>query len=491
MNSLGDHRPHAVCVPYPAQGHVGPMMRLAKLLHWRGFHITFVNTEYNYRRLLRSGGPDAVKGLPDFRFEAIPDGLPPSDCDATQDIPTLCDATRKNLLRPLKELLVKLNSNPELPQVTCVISDGDMTFGIEAAKDLGIHQVVFWTASTCSFMGYLHFVELIKRDMVPKGKSFLFDGTGDAPIDWIPGMSNIRLRDMPSFINGNNDELLFDFMGSQAQNCLKSSAILFNTFDELEQEVLDAIVATKFPNIYTVGPLPLMERHTPRYDSKSLRSCLWEEDTYCLEWLDQRAPNSVLYVNYGSVAMMTAEDLTEFARGLADSKQPFLWIIRSDIVKGDSATLPEGFLEEIKDRGLLTSWCAQEQVLAHPSVGAFLTHCGWNSTVETISYGVPVICWPFFADQQTNSRYACTTWGIGMEVNPDVKREEVANLVREMMEGDDGKRMRKKTLDWKKKAEEATDIGGSSYIGFDRLIREALTCGRKLPQSNGFIEISK
>ena len=144
------------------------------------------------------------------------------------------------------------------------------------------------------------------------------------------------------------------------------------------------------------------------------------------------------------------------------------------MVMGDSVMLPEEFFEETKDRGLLTSWCPQDKVLAHPSIGVFLTHCGWNSTLESVSAGVPIICWPFFADQQPNCRYACTNWGIGMEVNHDVKRDEVKELVKEMIQGDKGKATKQKALEWKNKAMEATDIGGSSYKDFQRLIKEAL-----------------
>jgi hypothetical protein len=167
MGSVEARKPHAVCVPFPAQGHVTPMMRLAKLLHWRGFHITFVNTEFNHMRLIRSKGPDYIKGLPDFRFETIPDGLPPSDRDATQDVPTICDSTRKNCLAPFKELVLRLNSSSEVPPITCIVSDGITGFGRKAAKELGIPEVQFWTASACGFMGYLNFSELVKRGIVP------------------------------------------------------------------------------------------------------------------------------------------------------------------------------------------------------------------------------------------------------------------------------------------------------------------------------------
>ncbi|MBA0851307.1 hypothetical protein Goshw_017337 [Gossypium schwendimanii] len=478
MASVETSKPHAVCIPYPSQGHVSPMMQLAKLLHSRGFFITFVNTEFNHRRLIRSKGADFVKGLPDFRFETIPDGLPPSDRDATQDVRALCDSTRKNCLAPFLELLAKLNASSHVPSVTCIVSDGVMSFAIKAAQLFGIPEVQFWTASACSFMGYLQFSELLKRGIIPfQNETFLSDGTLDKPIDWVPEMSNIQLRDLPSFIRANNpNDIMFDFMGSEAQNCLKAPAIIFNTFDEFEHEVLKAIAA-KFPGIYTIGPLHLLARHMPDGPFKSINSSLWKEDTSCIEWLNKREPSSVVYVSYGTVTVMSEKHLKEFAWGLANSKHPFLWIVRPDIVMGDSAILHEEFLEEIKDRGLITSWCNQYEVLSHPSVGVFLTHCGWNSTLEAISGGVPLICWPFFADQQTNCRYACTHWGIGMEVDHDVKRENIEFLVKEMTEGEEGKKMKEKALEWKKKAEEATDVEGLSYCNFDRFVKEALKHG--------------
>ncbi|XP_002529831.2 linamarin synthase 1 [Ricinus communis] len=475
MDSVAGQKPHVILLPFPAQGHVNPFMQLAKLLHSRGFYITFVNTEFNHRRLVRAQGPEAVQGFPDFCFETIPDGLPPSDRDATQDPPALCDAMKKNCLAPFLELLSKIDSLSEVPPVTCIISDGMMSFGTKAAKMLGIADAQFWTASACGLMGYLQYGEFIRRGIVPfKDESFLTDGTLDAPIDWIEGMSNIRIKDMPSFVRITDiKDILFNYLKSEAENCLNSSRLIFNTFDDFEHEALVAIAA-KFPNLYTIGPLPLLERQLPEVEFKSLRPSLWNEDLRCLEWLDKREPNSVVYVNYGSVTVMTEQHLKEFAWGLANSKYPFLWIVRPDVLMGDSPILPKEFFKEIKDRGVLASWCPQNQVLSHPSIGVFITHCGWNSVMESICGGVPVIGWPFFAEQQTNCRYACTSWGIGMEVNRDFRSEEIVDLLREMMEGENGKQMKQKALGWKKKAEEATNVDGygSSYNNFNRLVKE-------------------
>lgn len=308
-------------------------------------------------------------------------------------------------------------------------------------------------------------------------ENFIVDGTLEKSLDWIPGMKDIKLKDLPSFLRVTDlNDIMFDFMGSEAQNCLRSSTIIMNTFEELEGESLN-IFRRKNPNIYSIGPLHLLGRNFPEKEHgfKVSGSSLWKSDPKCINWLNKWRSSSVLYVNYGSVTTMTNHHLKEFAWGIANSKVPFLWIMRPDVVMGEeTSNLPHEFLDEVKDRGYITSWCFQDQVLAHPSVGVFLTHCGWNSTIESISSGVPTICWPFFAEQQTNCRYLCNIWKTGMEVNNDVKREEITKLVLEMMEGENGKEMKRKGLEWQKKAKKANDFGGSSYNNFHKLITEVL-----------------
>ncbi|RHN50145.1 putative 7-deoxyloganetin glucosyltransferase [Medicago truncatula] len=228
-----------------------------------------------------------------------------------------------------------------------------------------------------------------------------------------------------------------------------------------------------FPSLYPIGPLPSLLNQTPQiHQLDSLGSNLWKEDTKCLEWLESKEPGSVVYVNFGSITVMTPKQLLEFAWGLANCNKPFLWIIRPDLVIGGSVVLSSEFVNEISDRGLIASWCPQEKVLNHPSIGGFLTHCGWNSTTESICAGVPMLCWPFFGDQPTNCRLIYNEWEIGMEIDTNVKREEVEKLVNELMSGEKGKKMRQKAIELKKKVEENTRAGGCSYMNLDKVIKE-------------------
>jgi hypothetical protein len=287
-------------------------------------------------------------------------------------------------------------------------------------------------------------------------------------------MRNIRLRDLPSYVRTTDpNDPVFKMVIEAVERAPTAAGIVVHSFDALEQEVLDAL-SPILPHVYAIGPQQLLLNHSPNDPLKSTGYSLWKEETECLNWLNSKAPNSVVYVNFGSITVITPQQLVEFGWGLANSKFMFLWIIRPDLVVGDSSILPPELLEEIKGRGLIASWCPQEEVLNHSSIGGFLTHCGWNSIIESVCAGVPMLCWPFFGDQQTNCKYACNEWGIGMEIDNGAKRGEVEKIVRELMEGNKGKKMKKKVMEWKKLAEEATGPHGSSSINLDKLVNEVL-----------------
>jgi UDP-glucoronosyl and UDP-glucosyl transferase len=307
-----------------------------------------------------------------------------------------------------------------------------------------------------------------------KGMDQLTNGYLDTPVDFVQGFKNMRLKDFPSFMRTiDPNDIMLKYVLFIMHQASMASAVAINTFGELEQPVLEQI-ATMLPSIYHIGPVSMLSHQIKESSLKTLGSNLWKIQPGCLEWLEGKKTASIVYVNFGSVTVMTNQQLVEFAWGLANSGYEFLWIIRPDLVRGDTEVLPEEFLEETKGRGLLASWCHQEVVLRHPAIGAFLTHSGWNSTLESISSGVPVVSWPFFAEQQTNCRFACTEWGIGMEIDNNVKRLEVEALIREVMGGEKGKRMKKRAMEWKESATMATENGGSSLVNFEKLVNEVL-----------------
>ncbi|KAI3820383.1 hypothetical protein L1987_07929 [Smallanthus sonchifolius] len=464
-------KPHALCIPIPVQGHINPMLKLAKILHSKGFLITFVNTEFNHQRLIRSQGVEAVRGLSSFRFETIPDGLPqPQNLDATQDVLSLAQAIEENFLATFTTLVTKVSASHS--PVTCIVADMLMGFTHAAASELGIPVFLLWTSGAGSLSCFDEYPNLLEKGLMPlKDSSYLVNGYLDTILDCIPAMDGISLKYIPPFIRYINpgDEYMAQFVCSQIERAKSASAIFFNTFDELDCDILNTL-SSKFPPCYGIGPLHVLENKIIDKTLASFKSNLWKEDLECLKWLDSKESSSVIYVNFGSITVMTSQQLVEFGWGIAKSNYSFLWVIRPDLVIGESAILPPELLVEISGKGLLAEWCPQEQVLNHPSIGGFLTHSGWNSTIESISSGVPMICWPFFGDQQTNCWSGCNKWGISMEIDNNVTSDEVQKLVIELMKGEKGNSMRKKAVELKNKAEEACSFPtGSSIANLEKI----------------------
>ncbi|KAJ8624989.1 hypothetical protein MRB53_033519 [Persea americana] len=255
-------KPHAVCLPFPVQGHIKPMLDLAKLLHSRGFYITFINTEFNQRRLIKSGALNPTVQIDGFRFETIPDGLDTPEMDATQNVRDLAYATSKRCLGPLKQLIERLNGDSECgPYISFMIRDASMRFA--QRLDLGMVDVTLWTMSACSYMGFLHYEELGRRGYTPfKDASWFSNGYLDTPIDWIPAMPNMRLKDLPTFIRTTNpDDLLLNYGKREPQAASATSAVIINTFEELDHDLISAI-GDKFTKRrpYSLGPLSALSR---------------------------------------------------------------------------------------------------------------------------------------------------------------------------------------------------------------------------------------
>ncbi|KAF2294873.1 hypothetical protein GH714_025819 [Hevea brasiliensis] len=185
----------------------------------------------------------------------------------------------------------------------------------------------------------------------------------------------------------------------------------------------------------------------------------------------QKAPNSVIYVSFGSIAEINEAEFLEIAWGLANSNQPFLWVVRPRLVRGSEwiEPLPDGFQERLGGIGHIVKWAPQKEVQAHPAIGGFWTHNGWNSTLESICEGVPMICHPISGDQKVNARYVTDIWRIGLHLEKKLERGEIERAVKRLIVEADGQEMRKRIMSLKEKVEICLKQGGSSYDSLERL----------------------
>ncbi|XWS67158.1 hypothetical protein CRYUN_Cryun05aG0263100 [Craigia yunnanensis] len=222
---------------------------------------------------------------------------------------------------------------------------------------------------------------------------------------------------------------------------LRASALILNTFDELERPMLSKL-SSFFSKIYTIGPLHGLSNVRIKDDSSPLastKSIKWKEDKGCITWLDSQSSKSVVFVSFGSIVSFTHDQMLEFWHGFVNSGKPFLWVIRPNSIIGedDPGKILMDLEERTKGKGLIVSWTPQEEVLAHPAVGGFLTHSGWNSTLESIYARVPMICWPAISDQQVNSRCVSDVWRVGLDMKDSCERSVVEKMVRDLIEDND------------------------------------------------------
>ncbi|KAJ9553659.1 hypothetical protein OSB04_017704 [Centaurea solstitialis] len=356
------------------------------------------------------------------------------------------------------------------PPVACLIADGINGFTIDAAEGTGVPVFFFRTISACAFWAYFCIPELISSGELP------FQGTDmDKQIVGVKGMEGfLRQRDLPSFCRSDVNDKTLQQVASITRQTKDSHALILNTFDELEGPILSEI-RNYCPNIYTIGPLHahLKSRSTSKSTSSNN---LFEEDKTCIGWLDQQAPKSVLYVSFGSLATLTREQLIEFWHGLVNSEKRFLWVIREDLLlnHGEDNKVPNELKDVTKERGYIVGWAPQEEVLSHPAIGGFLTHNGWNSTLESIVEGVPMVSWPFYADQQTNSRFVDVVWKLGLDMKDTCNRTIIERMIKEVMDFKN-EEFTNSTNHMAKLARECVSKGGSSYGNLDRLIKDIKT----------------
>uniref|UniRef100_A0ACD5X8T7 Uncharacterized protein n=1 Tax=Avena sativa TaxID=4498 RepID=A0ACD5X8T7_AVESA len=442
-------QPHVMVLPFPAQGHVMPLMELSHRLVDQGLQVDFVNTDFNHDRVLKALTGAVPEGI---HMVSFPDGMGP-DGDRT-DIALLGSGLPAAMLGPLEEMI-------RSRKIRWVIADVSMCWALELAGTAGVRVALFSTFSAAVFALRLHVPKLIEGGILDEcGKV-----TRNETIQLSPKMPPIEATEIPWASLGSSPDRVRMIIKSLLKTnpaISQATTVICNTFEEIESEALGLV-----PNALPVGPL-----EAPLASSSSAAGQFWPEDTTCLAWLDAQARSSVIYVAFGSFTIFDAARFQELADGLELTGRPFLWAVRPNFTDG---VVGEGWLDAFKRRvegkGLVVGWAPQQRVLSHPSVACFLSHCGWNSTMEGLRNGVPFLCWPYFADQFCNQSYVCNVWGTGVKLCADergvVTKEEIKGKVSQLL-GDE--EIRARAAMWKDKACASIAEGGSSHQNLLKLV---------------------
>ncbi|KAF3334593.1 DIMBOA UDP-glucosyltransferase BX9-like protein [Carex littledalei] len=465
--------------PFPFQGHINPMLELAAVLRSRSFSVTIFHTEYNYEAIHPSK-------YPSYRFITIPDRVSKLTSSSQDHVLSLICALNDNCTTPFRESLAQVLSEGDWKSsVPCLVLDMHWYKINPIAKLLGVPTLVLRTGSAASLNGFITLPALYRKGILPSKAEWELE----LAVEELPPM---RVRDMIAV--GNDPEQLLNFVVLDAENARTSLGIIINTSQAMEGAELDKLQRDLALPAFAVGPLHKhdminLEAATTNTSPSSCTLKLLDrerdQDRLCMEWLDSHPPKSVLYVSFGSLASMDPKDFTEMAWGLADSSQPFLWVVRSGSVESVlrvELALPDGFRNATHGIGKIVEWAPQRDILAHRAIGGFWTHCGWNSTVESIAEGIPMICTPFFSDQMGNTRYVSDVWKVGLELRTPLERGKVERSVRRLMTTEDGEEMRARARDLQGMLSECIQKEGCSYKAVDDLVGLLLSLSPSLSE---------
>ncbi|XP_073116585.1 crocetin glucosyltransferase 2-like [Elaeis guineensis] len=441
---------HAVVLPYPSQGHINPMLQFAKRLSSHGLLATLATTRFILSTTRPEPGPVALA--------PISDGFDRAGFAEASSIWAYLDRLESVGSTTLDELIRSERAAGR--PVRALVYDSFLPWARDVGERHGLVTAAFFTQS-CAVnivyglvnMGLLH---------IPV--------TG--PVS-PPGLPRLEPDDLPSFVSeadGGPYPSYLKLVMEQYKNLEKADVVFVNSFYELEPEEAGYMASTwraktigpTVPSSYLNNRLPSDFHYGFHLYKPSIAPCM--------QWLDSQPSKSVIYVSFGSMAVLGPDQMAELAFGLLNSGKCFLWVVRSS----ETSKLPKNFIEDLSsERGLVVSWSPQIEVLSHEAIGCFLMHCGWNSIVEGISLGVaPMVGVPQWTDQPMNAKYIEDVWRIGVRARANEKglvgREEVERCVRVVMEGERSEEIRRNARKWRELAKKAVGEGGSS----DRNIME-------------------
>ncbi|XP_020572643.1 UDP-glycosyltransferase 73C3-like [Phalaenopsis equestris] len=468
---------HFVVVPLMAQGHMIPMADLALLLAHRGARVSLITTPVNACRLRAAADHAAFTGLllrlVELPFPCKAAGLP-DGCENIDLIqkPDLFGPFFKSLHLMAGPLKNYLRAQPKSP--TCIISDQCMPWTMEVSKDLNIPRFVFHGPS-CFF--HLCTLKLVQHKLYENVK----DDRESFTVPELPQRIEVNKLTAQRFFDWPQME---DLLRRVEEADDTSDGFVLNSFQELEPWYIDEYRRSVGKEVWPVGPVSLLHKET---GSKAVRGngSTGIDQVSVLQWLEGRERGSVIFISFGSIAKTRLLQLVEIGFGLEATGLAFVWAVKEAEENEEVKRWVGEFEKRNWNRGLIIKgWVPQVLILTHPAVGAFMTHCGWNSALEAVAAGVPMVTWPHFSDQFLNEKLVVevlrTGVGVGVKMpafhlteveQAVVGREKVEMVVRRVMcGGEEGEEMRKRAWELGEKARKAMEDGGSSYENLSSLI---------------------
>ncbi|KVH93316.1 limonoid UDP-glucosyltransferase-like [Cynara cardunculus var. scolymus] len=466
---------HVFLVTFQGQGHVNPLLRLGKLLASKGnLLVTFAATKSIGKKMKKadaavSGDPTPVGNCGGMiRFEFFDDGCSEDNDDERHDRATYLPKLEAYGKKAIAAILDR-HAQDGRP-VSCLVNSPFIPWVSDLGEELNIPSAMLWVQSCACFSTYYHYT----NSLIP------FPSEKQPDIDvHLPNMPMLKSDEIPSFLHPATPyPSLKAAILKQFRNLPKTFCVLMETFEELEDDLIKYM--SEICPIRPVGPLfnyPLLET------TSNISGDLIKVEK-CLEWLDSQQPSSVVYISFGSVVSLSQEQVTEMAYGVLNSGVSFLWVVRTTATStGVPGRLPKGFMEDVGERGMVVHWSPQAEVLSHPAVSCFVTHCGWNSTMEALSSGVPVVAFPQWGDQVTDAKYLVDEWKVGIRMcrgeaeERVIGREEIAKCLKEATSGAKATEMKKNALKWKKSAAEAVAEGGTSHRSIQEFVHDVKKIG--------------
>ncbi|KAJ4847074.1 hypothetical protein Tsubulata_044155, partial [Turnera subulata] len=472
------NQPHILFFPMMAHGHMIPVIDMAKVFASRGLKTTILTTPLNVplfsktieRARKNSSLEIHIKTIPFPTAEAgLPEGCENMDFVMSRELGwemviKLVMATTI-LQEPFEKILQECKPD-------CVVSDMYFHWTTDVAAKYGIPRLVFHGTSSF-FLCVAECLRLYGQQIkvLPESEPFVMPN--------LPGDIEVTRNQIPEPEKLDPYGLGFkELYWKVKKSELVSYGVIVNSFYELEPVYADHYRKSLGRRAWHIGPLSLCNRNIEDKVIRGREASICEHE--CLSWLNSKEPNSVVYVSFGSFPIFSADQLKELAIGLEASRQQFIWVVnKNKRSEGEEEDwLPEGYEKRIEGRGLIIKgWAPQVLILDHEAVGAFVTHCGWNSTLEGITAGLPLVAWPLGGEQFFNEKMVTQMLKIGISIGVTKFREEVKSktiqkAITRIIEGEEAEEMRNRAKALGEMARKAVEESGSSHSDLNALIEE-------------------